>query len=265
MAMLRRQFAAALAATTGLGALGLTGCSTLGAPRAAIPPGGAQLLYWGGPILTMNDAQPQVEAVAVHAGRIVALGRRDEVARWQGAATQVVDLQGRTLIPGFVDPHSHLGGVGLQAIAANLLPPPDGPNTGIAQLQDTLRQYIATSPDARELQMAFGFGYDDSQLAEHRHPTRDELDAVSTSVPIVAIHQSGHFAALNSKALERARITADTPDPQGGIIRRRPGSREPDGVLDENAYFGALQHLMPALSALGGATGHDLVGRLPAL
>lgn len=248
MAMLRRQFAAALAATTGLGALGLTGCSTLGAPRVAIPPGGAQLLYWGGPILTMNDAQPHVEAVAVHAGRIVALGRRDEVARWQGAATQVVDLQGRTLIPGFVDPHSHLGGVGLQAIAANLLPPPDGPNTGIAQLQDTLRQYIATSPDARELQMAFGFGYDDSQLAEHRHPTRDELDAVSTSVPIVAIHQSGHFAALNSKALERARITADTPDPQGGIIRRRPGSREPDGVLEENAYFGALQHLMPALS-----------------
>lgn len=57
-------------------------------------------------------------------------------------------------------------------------------------MQDTLRQYIATSPDARELQMAFGFGYDDSQLAEHLHPTRDELDAVSTRVPIVAIHQS---------------------------------------------------------------------------
>jgi hypothetical protein len=227
MAMLRRQFAAALAATTGLGALGLTGCSTLGAPRAAIPPGGAQLLYWGGPILTMNDAQPQVEAVVVHAGRIVALGRRDEVAHWQGAATQVVDLQGRTLIPGFVDPHSHLGGVGLQAIAANLLPPPDGPNTGIAQLQDTLRQYIATSPDARELQMAFGFGYDDSQLAEHRHPTRDELDAVSTRLPIVAIHQSGHFAALNSKALERAhhgrhaRSAKRHHPPASGVARAR--------------------------------------------
>ena len=82
MAMLRRQFAAALAATTGLGALGLTGCSTLGVPSAAIPPGGVQLLYWGGPILTMNDAQPQVEAVAVHAGRIVALGRWGAVTRW---------------------------------------------------------------------------------------------------------------------------------------------------------------------------------------
>lgn len=253
MAIMRRQFAAALAAT-GLG-VGLAGCAgfsehadTTSASTNAGVAGVADVLYWNGPILTMNDAQPQVEAVAVRAGRIVAAGTRAQVARWQGASTQVVDLHGRTLMPGFVDPHSHLGGVGLQAIAANLLPPPDGPNTGIAQLQDTLRRYIGTSPDVRELQIAFGFGYDDSQLQERRHPTRDELDAVSTTVPIVAIHQSGHFAALNSKALERAGITAQTSDPQGGVIRRRAGSREPDGVLEENAYFGALQRLMPQLT-----------------
>lgn len=238
---------AALAAT-GLALIGLPGCAAPTGAGPAASTGVADVIYWGGPILTMNDAQPQVQAVAVRAGRIVAVGTRAEIARWQGAATQVVDLQGRTLLPGFVDPHSHLGGVGLQAISANLLPPPDGPNTDIAALQATLRRYIATSPEVQELQIAFGFGYDDSQLAERRHPTRDELDAVSTSVPIVAIHQSGHFAALNSKALERARINAQTPDPQGGIIRRRAGSREPDGVLEENAYFGALQYLMPALT-----------------
>ena len=73
-------------------------------------------------------------------------------------------MQGRTLIPGFVDPHSHLGGVGLQAIAANLLPPPDGPNASIAELQQTLREYIKTSPEVKQLGLAFGFGYDDSQL-----------------------------------------------------------------------------------------------------
>lgn len=199
MAILRRQFAAALA-VTGLG-VGLAGCAVSQDRAGSTPVGVADSLYWNGPILTMNDAQPQVEAVAVRAGRIVAAGTRADVARWQGSTTQVVDLQGRTLIPGFVDPHSHLGGVGLQAIAANLLPPPDGPNTGIAQLQETLRRYINTSPDVRELQVAFGFGYDDSQLSERRHPTRDELDAVSTTLPIVAVHQSGHFAALNSKAL----------------------------------------------------------------
>lgn len=103
---------AALAAT-GLALIGLPGCAAPTGAGPAASTGVADVIYWGGPILTMNDAQPQVQAVAVRAGRIVAVGTRAEIARWQGAATQVVDLQGRTLLPGFVDPHSHLGGVGL--------------------------------------------------------------------------------------------------------------------------------------------------------
>lgn len=225
--------------------MAVTGCASRG---VAPVQEAADSIYLGGPILTMNDAQRQVEALAVRGGRIAAVGSRAEVLRMQGAATQVVDLQGHTLIPGFVDPHSHIGGVGLQAISANLLPPPDGRNSSIAELQATFREYMRTSPEVRELNMVFGFGYDDSQLKEQRHPTRAELDAVSSTLPVVAIHQSGHFAALNSRALERAGITAATPNPAGGVIRRRAGSNEPDGVLEENAYFNALGRLMPQLT-----------------
>lgn len=152
-----------------------TQAQPVGAEPSAAP---ADVIYYGGPILTMNDAQRQVEALAVQGARIVAVGDLATLKAWQGPSTRMADLQGRTLIPGFVDPHSHIGGVGLQAISANLLPPPDGPNASIAQLQKTLREYMQTSPEVKQLGMVFGFGYDDSQLKERRHPTRDDLDAV---------------------------------------------------------------------------------------
>ena len=215
---------------------------------AATTPVFADAIYFGGPILTMNDAQPQVQALAVRGELIAAVGDRQAIEALRGPATRMVDLQGRTLIPGFVDPHSHLGGVGLQAISANLLPPPDGPNASIAQLQKTLREYIKTSPEVAQLGVVFGFGYDDSQLKEKRHPTRDDLDAVSRKLPIAVIHQSGHFGALNSVALEKAGITAETPNPAGGVIRRKKGSQQPDGVLEENAFFFTLGKIMPRLT-----------------
>ncbi len=244
--MHKRQFLAAT--TSGAAWVALSSTPAWLAGCASVPTAGAEQIYLGGPILTMDDAQPQAQAVAVAGGRIVAVGTQAQVMALRGARTQVVDLQGRTLIPGFVDPHSHLGGVGLQAISANLLPPPDGGNDSIAALQATYRKYLQQSPEPRALGIAFGFGYDDSQLQERRHPTRDELDAVSTDIPIVAIHQSGHFAVLNSAALARAGISAATANPEGGVIRRRAGSAEPDGVLEENAYFHALPRLMPQLS-----------------
>jgi Predicted metal-dependent hydrolase with the TIM-barrel fold len=82
-----------------------------------------------------------------------------------------------------------------------------------------------------------GFGYDDSQLAEQRHPTRDELDQVSTEYPVLIIHQSGHLAVANSKALALAGIDASTENPKGGVFRREEGSSEPNGVCEEYAFF----------------------------
>ena len=92
----------------------------------------------------------------------------------------MIDLAGRTMIPGFIDAHGHMWGAGVQAMAANLLPPPDGPVRSIADLQAQLRQWMATSTIARDFGVVIGFGYDDSQLAEQRHPTAEELDEVST-------------------------------------------------------------------------------------
>lgn len=234
----------ALAAASALAGL-VTGCASSG---TATPGLAVDSIYLGGPILTMNDAQPNAEAVAVRDGRIAAVGSRAEMLKMKGAHTRVVDLQGKTLLPGFVDPHSHVSGVGLQAISANMLPPPDGSNASVAQIQKNLRSYLETSPDAKELGMVFGFGYDDSQLSEQRHPTREELDAVSTTLPVIIIHQSGHFGVLNSVALERAGITAQSVNPQGGVIGRKAGSQEPNGLLEENAFFMSIGRVMPKLT-----------------
>ncbi len=224
------------------------GCSgpllqTQGSPETIV-----EAIYFGGDIVTMNDAQPIAQAVAVANGKILAVGTRDEVLRFKGRNTRLIDLRGRTLLPGFIDAHSHVSTVGLQAMSANLLPPPDGPNSSIADLQNTLREFMRTSPMPKKFGVVIGFGYDDSQLKEQRSPTREELDAVSREQPIVAIHQSGHLGAVNSKALALAGISAATQDPEGGVIRRKPGSSEPNGVLEELAFFSVLARLLPMSS-----------------
>jgi predicted amidohydrolase YtcJ len=225
------------------------------ATAALFPPGlalaaeVADTIYAGGMVLTMNDASPRAEAVAVKGGRILAVGRADEVMTHKGPSTKMVGLAGRTMLPGFVDPHGHIVFGGVQALAANMLPAPDGPGNSIAALQQTLREWIAANADAvKKTNLILGFGYDNAQLAELRHPTRDDLDAVSTEFPIVLVHQSAHLATMNSKALEKAGLSAESPDPPGGVIRRRAGSREPDGVLEESAMSA---NVVPLLGGIG--------------
>jgi len=164
----------------------------------------------------MNDAAMRAEAIAEAGGKILAVGSRDEVMKLRGPATQVIDLQGRTLLPGFVDAHGHVMMGGLQALSANLLAPPDGAVMDIAGLQQTLRDWVkANQETVAKVNLIVGFGYDDAQLKELRHPTRDDLDAVSKDVPIIVVHQSGHLSTLNSKALDVVGYTAATKDPPG--------------------------------------------------
>ena len=225
----------------------LFACAAVAQP-AATAAGPADLIYSGGPILTMNDATPSAEAVAVRAGRILAVGTRAHVEATRGPGTRMVNLEGRTMLPGFVDPHGHVAMVGLQAVGANLLAAPDGEGNDIPALIRILRDWAARNEAAvRRYGLIFGFGYDDSQLKERRHPTRDELDQVSTEVPVLIIHTSSHLAAVNSKALEKVGITAATPDPTGGVFRRRDGSREPNGVMEENAMLAGAGPLLGSL------------------
>jgi hypothetical protein len=201
----------------------------------------AATIYTGGTIVTVNDAQPTADAIAVKDGKILAVGGRDEVLALKGTETQVVDLGGRTMLPGFIDAHGHVFNVGVQAVAANLLAPPDGQVTDIASLQAALRTWAERSPAAvGRTGWIIGMGYDDSQLREGRHPTRDELDAVSGVAPVLVVHQSGHLAVVNSKGLEDFGYSAATVEPPGGTIRRRKGSREPDGLIGGTAWWPQL-------------------------
>jgi len=198
----------------------------------------ADVIYHNGTILTINDNQPTAEAVAVKDGRILMVGTEAEVLKIVGDDAKKIDIGGKTMLPGFVDSHGHTYMIGLQATTANLLPPPDGTGKDIAALQALLTDWAANNEESvKKVGWIAGFGYDDSQLAEQRHPTRDDLDKVSTELPVIIIHQSGHLGAANSKALEIAGVTADTKDPNGGVFRREEGSQKPNGVLEEYAFF----------------------------
>ena len=171
----------------------------------------ADRIWSGGPILTMNDAAMKAEAVAEKGGRIIAVGAAADVMRHKGPQTRMIDLAGRAMLPGFVDAHGHVMGGGIQALSANLLAPPDGNVKDIASMLETLRTWMAANDAAvKKVNLILGFGYDNSTLAEHRHPTRDELDRISKDTPVLLVHQSGHLSAVNSKALEVLGITAAT-------------------------------------------------------
>ena len=214
----------------------------------------ADTIYTGGPILTIDDARPKAEAVAVNDGRILAVGDLAAVSVYDGKGTKHFDLAGRTMLPGFVDSHGHVVFGGLQALSANLLAPPDGEVTDIASLQETLKTWMASNADALEkVKVVVGFGYDNAQLAELRHPTREDLDAVTTEYPVIIVHQSGHLGVANSRALEVAAVDASTVDPPGGVYQR-DASGAPNGVMEEYAFFPVLVKNLSGLGAEGFAT-----------
>ncbi|CAH1562084.1 Hydrolase [Vibrio jasicida] len=202
----------------------------------------ADKIYFGGDILTMAGDTPEyAEAIATLGEKIIYVGNKKGAMEHQFGKTQLVDLKGKALLPGFVDPHSHVYGVGLQAMVANVLPSPDGQADTVDEIVAILKS--AGQDDKQRLFIEktgwiLGFGYDDAQL--DRYPTKADLDKVSTEKPVMIIHTSGHLSVANSKALELAGITAESQDPQGGIIRRMEGSQEPNGVLEENAHFAML-------------------------
>jgi len=206
----------------------LAACAAVAAP--------AERIIRGGPIVTVNPAQPAAEAVAIAHGKIVAVGTAAEVMKLAGPATEVTDLAGRTLVPGFVDGHSHfmsLIDVQTQALCAS---PPAGPCTTVADVIAALKK-VQERRTIGPGKFVMGFGYDPALLAEKRAPTKQELDAAFPDNPVILVHVSGHGAMLNSKALAAYSITAATPTPPGGVIGREPGSNEPDGLLFETAFL----------------------------
>lgn len=220
--------------------LSLPGCTVDTYPSA-------DTIYVGGDILTMNDAQPTAEAVAVRGGEILAVGLEADVMKTRGAETTLTDLGGATLMPGFIDAHSHFFNTGLKLATVNLDPPPAGDVESIADIVRRLSAALAERSDDDD-HWLIGWGYDNGMLEEGRHPTRDDLDAISTEVPILLAHFSSHMAVVNSRGLALGGIDAESIPPEGGFIQRKPGSREPNGILEETAMFPVQRQAMGQLT-----------------
>jgi hypothetical protein len=199
----------------------------------------ADIAFYGANIVTLSDQVNGPDFVAVKDGVIVYVGQR---ADWHGQSREIVNLGESALLPGFIDAHGHISFHARVSAMANVASPPVGPAENMAGLVGVLKAYMA-SKTLEEDEWIVGMGYDDSLLAEKRHPTREDLDEVSTTRPILLIHVSGHLAAVNSKALEIAGFDETTLNPAGGVIRRFEGSQEPNGVLEETAGFSVQQYI----------------------
>lgn len=213
----------------------------------------ADFIYYGGDIVTMEGEEAQyAEALAVKDGKIIFVGNKADVEKFHGEKTEMKDLKGETLLPGFIDAHGHLWMSGIQALAANLLPAPDGQGNDIPTLISIANKWkFENAKIIEKTGWIVCFGYDEAQLKENRHPTAAELDQVSKDVPVLFLHQSGHLAVVNTKGLEVSGITASTPDPKGGVIQRVKGTNQPNGVLEESAVFAAAGSLLSKVDAKG--------------
>ena len=199
--------------------------------------GAADSIFYGGDILTMEgDAPRYVEAIAVRDGKIVYVGSKAGANKLKGAGTATHDLQGKTLLPGFIDPHSHfMSSLGMDR-QANCQPAPAGNANDVAGIIKAL-QDLKTRLNAGKGDMLMGYGYDDSVMPDGQLLNRDDLDKAFPDNPVIVVHVSMHGAVLNSRAMESFGINSDTKTVPGGIVVRKPGTNEPYGLIMEMNYL----------------------------
>ena len=222
----------------------MSGCTT--SPSSSVSSTQQQtqnaLLVYGGPILTMQGMQPSyVDAMLIQDGKIRYTGTLSEAEKLAPQAKRL-NLNNKTVIPGIIDAHSHLNSVGMQQTVANLYPPPDGKVVSIATLIQEMNAWAKQNPTFVQATSGWiiGNGYDDAQLQEKAHPTATDLDQISTTQPVLILHQSGHLASVNHKALELLGINEKSSNPSGGVIRRVVGTNIPNGVLEESVVIEAM-------------------------
>jgi predicted amidohydrolase YtcJ len=215
-------------------------CATCRAPASG---GGAERIYFGGELVTMDPARPSAEALAVKDGKIVAVGTRAEVeGAWRAAGTELVDLGGKALLPGFIDPHSHYFSSLTVANQVNVYAPPAGPGKDPKSIVAELVKFR----DERKIpkgEIIQAYGYDENVMPGGVGLTRDDLDKDFPDNPVLVGHVSMHGAVLNSAAMAKWNITAETETPPGGVIVRKSGSNEPAGLLMEMAYMPIFSNL----------------------
>ena len=197
----------------------------------------ADLVLRGGNVVTVDSNWRIAQAVAIRDGRFVAVGTDTEIGGVIGPNTQVIELAGKTVVPGLIDSHLHQLFAALNGPAVQLLD-----TRSVAKVQEAIGERVARTPPGQWVMASSG--WHESILEEGRMPTRYELDTVSPNNPVF-IPRGGHVVTVNSKALELAGITKDTPNPEGGVIVRDPVTGEATGVLLETAAYLVRKILPP--------------------
>ena len=190
----------------------------------------ADLILKNGQVITVDPQDTVVSAVAAAGNKIICVGSDEEVLSYSGPETRVIDLQGRSLVPGFIDAHIHTGITGLTYNSRETDCGPDRAQT-IGDIREIIRRAAAHTPKGTLIR---SFNYNHNYLKEGRHPTRWDLDEAAPDHPVLMTHASFHFSVANSMALRMAGITNETPDPEGGVFERRDG--ELTGLAIDNAH-----------------------------
>ncbi len=207
----------------------LTGCGA--SPNA-------DLIFVNGNLITVDESQPRAEAVAILGDKILAVGTNQEIRELQGDQTEVIDLQGRTMVPGLVDGHLHFPRLGAD-------------RSGIIELDDARSLEEALALIRRRVERLqpgewlTGRGWHLSNWGTEQWPTAADLDRAAPDNPVSLVGMHSHASWLNSLALQAAGISKDRPDPDDGIIQRDPQSQEPTGILIENAQW-LVRGVIPA-------------------
>ena len=202
-------------------------------------------IYYNGSILTMAGSAPSYsEALAIQGGKIVFVGNTDAAMQIKGGETKLIDLGGKTLLPGFIDAHSHYINSLLVANQCKLYAPPSGPGKDVPSILAELKQY-ASERQIPKGELIIGYGYDDTVMPNGRLLNREDLDEAFPDNPVRIEHVSMHGCVLNTLALKKYGISALTKTPPGGVIVRKPGSEEPWGLIMETAYIPVVEQSEP--------------------
>jgi predicted amidohydrolase YtcJ len=194
-------------------------------------PGAADTIYTNGKIYSVNEDQPWAEAVAIKDGKFLAVGSVEEVKGLAGGDTEVIDLEGKFVMPGMQDIHLHIqNAYTADALKGELLFVPGGISS-LDELEKVIREYVEANPDL-EVLVGENLPY---TLFPDNHPRKEFLDAIVDDRPFYLMSETQHEALLNSKAMQAEGITADTPNPELGTIMKDPETGEPTGFLKEEA------------------------------
>jgi hypothetical protein len=206
---------------------------------------GKATMYYGGDIITMEgDSAAYAQSIVVKDGKISFVGSYDEAMKAAGEGHAMINLQGKTLLPGFLDAHSHYFNSLLVANQCKLYAPPSGPAKDVESILAALKAF-ASERKIPKGEMIMGYGYDENVMPNGKLLNRDDLDAAFPDNPVRIDHVSMHGCVLNSLAMKQYGYDANFKTPPGGVCVRKPGTNEPYGLIMETAFLPIMEKTAP--------------------